>query len=239
MKSIIMILINIVFCVNALSGSMDDVAYLRLSALSNLWDESPALYRASIVSNMVDISKNRIVMTKDDYSRWMSDFVVYKDEFNDENPVGYQRLYYKSDMLKSYRNVFSEIKSTNVWMEIAMRIGFVRRCLKELETKELKITPTGRIGSVVICALEIGDGENCAGDQKNMLKNYADEQRRYKLLKRIDGNLLKIVFSEIPLQKIKCFLEDKGYDEFCSIFAKRAMLTPEEKKNLFEDARAW
>lgn len=109
MKSIIMILINIVFCVNALSGSMDDVAYLRLSALSNLWDKSPALYRASIVSNMVDISKNRIVMTKDDYSRWMSDFVVYKDEFNDENPVGYQRLYYKSDMLKSYRNIFRDI----------------------------------------------------------------------------------------------------------------------------------
>ena len=67
-----------------------------------------------------------------------------------------------------------------------------------------------------------------------MLKNYADEQRRYKLLKRIDGNLLKIVFSEIPLQKIKCFLEDKGYDEFCSIFAKRAMLTPEEKNYLFK-----
>lgn len=58
-------------------------------------------------------------------------------------------------------------------------------------------------------------------------------------LKRIEGNLLKIVFSEIPLQKMKCLLEDKGYNEFCSSFAKRAVLTPEEMKYLFENVRAW
>lgn len=232
MKSIIMILINIVFCVNALSGSMDDVAYLRLSALSNLWDKSPALYRASIVSNMVDISKNRAIITKDVYSRWMSDFVAYKDEFNDENPVGYQRLYYKSDMLKSYRNVFSEIKSTNVWMEIAMRIGFVRGCLKELETKgimaNVKITPTGRIGDVQISALEIDGGAKSVAEKEKMLKNYSEEKRRYRLLKRIEKDLLDIVFGEMCLEKIKYQLNDREYDEFCSIFAKRAMLTPEE-----------
>lgn len=57
------------------------------------------------------------------------------------------------------------------------------------------------------------------------------------LLKRIEKNLLDIVFSGMRIQKIESGLNGNGYDEFCSIFAKRAMLTPEEKKNLFENGK--
>lgn len=245
MKQLIAILINIVFCVNAFSKGMNDGAYSSLSALSNVWDKSFMHYKATVISNMVDISKKRIVITNDDYSRWMSDFVAYKDEFNDKNSVGnsvsYKKLYYKADIMRSYQNVFSEIKSTNSWMEVAMRIGFVRGCLKELETKgimaNVKITPTGRIGDVQISALEIDGGAKSVAEKEKMLKNYSEEKRRYRLLKRIEKDLLDIVFGEMCLEKIKYQLNDREYDEFCSNFAEQAILTSKEKTDLFKIVR--
>lgn len=240
MKQII-ILINIVLCMNALCESVDDSVYARLSVSSNIWDKSPALYRATIHSNMVEISKNRAIITKDVYSRWMSDFVAYKDESDNKDSLNYSKLYYKSDIMKSYRNVFVGITSTNFWLGVARRIGFVRGRINEMRTKgciaNVKTVSTGRIGNVEICALTKNDVVDRSVNEENLLKKYAEEHREYMLLKRIEKNLLDIVFSGMRIQKIECSLNGNGYDAFCSNFAKQALLTPEEKNYLFKNGK--
>ena len=100
-----------------------------------------------------------------------------------------------------------------------------------------KTVSTGRIGNVEICALTKNDVVDRCVDKENLLKKYAEEHREYMLLKRIEKNLLDIVFSGMRIQKIESSLNGNGYDAFCSNFVKQALLTPEEKNYLFENGK--
>lgn len=81
----------------------------------------------------------------------------------------------KSIIMKSYRNVFVEITSTNFWLGVARRIGFVRGRINEMRTKgciaNVKTVSTGRIGNVEICALTKNDVVDRGVDEENLLKN--------------------------------------------------------------------
>lgn len=223
-----------VLCSEIASGDSSDVAYQKISSLSNLWITSPASYKHLVASNLVEFSKNGINEDDGLYRKWMSDFVAYADESNSRLSNDYLWLYYKTEILHTYSHVLVDLKSTNFWMKIADRIRFVRNRKKDLLDNGLlgrtKTKRTGKIGDVTVGSIDV-DG---AGS-KEALKRYVENQKAYSMLSKIDRLLLELIFVGLKNDKLKGQLSSLEYLSFRSNIIERAKLSQKEESELFKE----
>lgn len=233
MKLKIISMFLLMVCSKNAFADIYDATYQKFSSLSNLWVQSPKLYKSSLESNLVEFSEAGVSVNGEVYKKWILDFVEYPDESNCKKlNTNFLWLDYKSEILLRYSHSLVDLDSTNAWIKIADCIGYVRTRMDDLQRNGVigrkKEIYTGKIDHVAIGAIEF-DGM----DTKEALKRYTEEIRMYWRLSKIEQRLLKLIRAGFNNAKLTKKLSIEEYWSLQSNIVKRAKLTHKESKIAF------